>query len=101
MVLETRVKVVLLDNQFKPIHECTANVTELTMSQASSLSNVIDASKSISLVVRLRYSKCNIRQGYVAIEGYDRLFSITKNVKVVRSNTIYCVESSRKNDDYV
>lgn len=98
MVLATKKDVVILDSQFKNKGNYTAEVTELTMSEASTLANIIDANQSIALVIRLRYKTNDIRQGYVAIKGYKRLFNIVKNVKVVRSNTIYVVESSRKND---
>lgn len=98
MALNTKRDIVLLDNQFNDRGRYTAEVTELSMADASTLSNVIDARKNVSLVVRLRYKSNDIRQGFIAIKGEKHLYSIVKNVKVMRSNTFYVVESTRKND---
>lgn len=96
MALGTRKKIKLLDMSQNVIGEFVADVTEVSMAQASMLANVIDASKNLSLVVRLKYAQSDLRQGFIQVQGYSKLFSITRNVKVYKSNTFYVVESSRK-----
>lgn len=98
MVIESRRSIKLFDSKFKEKGVYAAEVTELTMSQASMLSDVIDASKSIAVTVRLKYKQNNLRSGYIQLDGYPNLFSIIKNVSVFRSTTFYAVESSRKKD---
>lgn len=99
MALGTRKEIELFDLQFNSLGVFIADVTELSMHQVNELASVIDARSSLALVIRLKYSQSDLRQGFIKVKGYKKLFSIKQNTKVYRSNTFYCVESTRKAED--